>query len=185
MSIEPIQSQGKIKLYKDATLKDSPYLTGIPGNTILDTGYIFAPYIPIQAVSIIDLKRTKQEIKEATRLPIKVIKVALKRLGYKFNKDFTVETNNYSNSIIVTSKAGKRFTSRGTCQVHCIKGKMNIFWTYDPGNGGKAHKEVDISLADPDCFKKVADTILQAFKECKVIRSWSSVNQNYYSTIKI
>lgn len=151
----------------------SPMVMGFVGSSILDPGYVYAPYIPLQTVQIItpeERARIKREIKEIMRVPANIIKNAMKQAGYKFGKDFEIIILDNSETIIVTSRPGRRFIEAGTCQIHCNKGKMNIFWTYDPsdGLGGKAHKEVDIVLADPDSLKKVSDTIVEAVKVCLI-----------------
>lgn len=39
--------QNKIKIYKDPLFPNCKILTGFKGNTVLDSGYIYAPYIPL------------------------------------------------------------------------------------------------------------------------------------------
>jgi hypothetical protein len=39
--------QGKIKLHKDPLFPNCKILMGYKGNSILDTGYIYCPYIPL------------------------------------------------------------------------------------------------------------------------------------------
>lgn len=151
------------------------------GNSILDPGYIYAPYIPLMTpiAPITDAERAavRREIRETMRVPAGVIKASMKQAGYKLNKDFTVVISDNSATIHVYTVPGRRFTQGGVCQVHMNKGKLNIFWTYDPTPpmGGKAHDEVDIVLADPDCFKKVSETILKATKACPTFNFMNSI----------
>lgn len=138
-------------------------------NTILDAGYFFAPYIPLtDTITPQERAKIRREIKEKMRVPANIIKNAMKQAGYD-SRDFEITISDNSETITITTCPGRRFNVKGTCQIHCNKGKMNIFWTYDPGMNGKAHKEVNIVLANPDSLKKISDTILEAVKECLVV----------------
>lgn len=155
-------------------IQTSPTVMGYSGVSVLGPGYIYAPYIPLvnPVVPMTDAERAarRREIREVMRIPAGVIKASMKQAGYKLNKDFEVHISDNSATIHVYTVPGRRFTEGGVCQVHMNKGKLNVFWTYDPTPpmGGKAHAEVDIVLADPDCFTKVAETILKATKACPV-----------------
>jgi hypothetical protein len=192
MAIEQ-SSSGKHIIYKDAVLKTSVPLTGYSGSSFLDAGYIYAPYVPIFATPVfMDVER----IKEETRVPIKIIKVALKRAGYKINRDFTIETDPLSATIVINSRPGRRFNDYGQCRAATMrKGKLSITWTYDPGMGGKASKNVDVTLADPGCFQQIADAIVTAIKENQtnltpgIISRYGynkrNNNTSYYGTVKV
>jgi hypothetical protein len=150
-------------------------------NTAISPGYIFAPYVPILI--------TKEEIKEHTRVPIKLIKAAMNQAGYKFNRDFEISRSGWGAHIFVTSRPGRRFDHYGQCQASITNGKMNISWTYEPTPGGKATQEVDIHVANPNCFPQISETIVRAFKENR-FRPISSgyakrIHASYYGKVTI
>lgn len=112
---------------------------------------------------------SKLQIKEAQRLPIKIIKTAMRQAGYKVGIDFIIDPQEYSEAIHVTSKPGRRVTWLGACQIHGNrKGKMNVFWVPTRPDGSKHSNDVDIILAEPDSFKKLMDIIITATKECRL-----------------
>src|SRR5882672_484707 len=106
------------------------------GSSILDAGYIYAPYIPLMnpvapvVITPAERAAVRREIREVMRMPAAIIKSAMKSAGYKLNKDFQVQISDNSATIYVYTVPGRRFTQGGVCQVHVNKGKLNIFWTY-------------------------------------------------------
>ena len=153
-------------IYKDPRAADKKWALA---TSIIDTGFVYAPYVPLMTAYISPSAffwdgPTKDEIKEATHIPIKMIKTAMKREGYKFNKDYRIERSEYSNSVTVISRPGRRFNTTRTCQVACPKGKLIVHWYLEPTPGSKAVEDVEIALADPNCFKKLADVIIGSFK---------------------
>lgn len=122
-------------------------------------GYIYAPYIPVLVMP------TLEEIKEQTRIPIKLIKTAMKQAGYKINRDFTISDAVWDASVFVTTRPGRRFDHHGQCRVSILNGKLCITWTYEPTPGGKSHDSIDVRLADPECFIQISNAIVRALKE--------------------
>lgn len=147
-------------------MSDSKFLQGYKGSSFLDAGYIYAPYIPLYTTPTITIMSPEQ-IKAETRVPIKAIKAAMRQAAYKINRDFIIETDPWSATIIIRAKPGRRFTDYGECRATVRNGKLNITWTYDPPNGmdGTDIKAVDIQLADPGCFSQISEAIVKAIKQ--------------------
>lgn len=122
-------------------------------------GYVYAPYIPVLTLP------TPEEIKEQMRIPIKLIKTAMKRAGYKINRDFAISQAVWDASVFVTTRPGRRFSHHGQCRVSTSNGKLHVTWTYEPAPGGKSHDSIDVQLADPDCFTQISNAIVRALKE--------------------
>lgn len=178
-----------------ATEQSSNILLGYKGKSFLDVGFFYAPYVPLQVTPTF---MSKEQLKEETRVPIKVIKVAMKQAGYKINRDFVIETDPLSATMTVIARPGRRFTDYGQCRASTMrKGKLSITWTYDPsgGYGGKASRNVDIPLADPGCFQQISETIVKAIKENQTKSTNHGIyarygynkriKPSYYGTIKV
>lgn len=193
MAIEK-SSLGKHTIYQDPTLKGKTLL-GFKGDAFLEAGYIYAPYIPMYTTPTI---MSREQIKEETRVPIKIIKAAMKQAGYKINRDFIIQTDPFSATVVVSAQPGRRFTDYGQCRASTMrKGKLSITWTYDPsgGYGAKDSKNVDVTLADPGCFQQISETIVRAVKENQTKPATpgiyarygynKGITSPYYSTIKV
>lgn len=171
-----------------------PGVMGFPGSSFLDTGYFYAPYIPLQAAVIPppdpwkDRKKVWRELREYIEIIRKSLidagyYVVVKRKNAHHSPDFVIDVTDYSDTIIVTAKRGRNLSWNGVCQVsRRPKARMNVFWTYDPGNGGKAHNEIDIDLADPKCFETIATVIVNATNYCRITDAVADGWTEYYSS---
>jgi hypothetical protein len=136
---------------------ENKILMGYKGTSILDTGYIYAPYIPMM------IQMTEKD-KENLRMLIKIVKTAMKRAKYKINSDFEISDNIWGDAVWVTTKTGRRFRHFGQVSVSLFNARINVFWTSAPVPGSKVPNEASVPLADPKCITKIAEAIICGLK---------------------